>query len=127
MTRPAAKMFSVLLLLIVSALPVMSLADEPASDAVAEINYLLETVAASDCTFIRNGKKHAAADAAEHLQMKRRRGKRYFSTTEEFIERLASKSSWTGKPYLIQCQNEPEQPAGEWFTRYLQDYRSSRN
>ena len=88
-----------------------------------EIDYLLESVASSSCTFIRNGKEHEASDARDHLQMKRRRGKRYFDSTEEFIERLASKSSWTGKPYRIRCDGE-EVNAGDWFTALLTEHRN---
>ncbi len=94
-------------------------------DATVEIDYLLATVASSDCVFIRNGKSHSSADAVDHLQMKRRRGARYFSTTEEFIERLASKSSWTGKLYMIQCHDQPAEPSSAWFTRFLSEYRAS--
>jgi hypothetical protein len=96
-------------------------ADDSAMDA--EIDYLLATVAKSSCTFIRNGKEHDAGDARDHLQMKRRRGKRYFDSTEEFIERLASKSSWTGKPYRIRCGDE-EVDAGDWFTALLTEHRN---
>ena len=88
----------------------------------AEIDFLLESVASSSCTFIRNGKEHGASDARDHLQMKRRRGKRYFDSTEEFIERLASESSWTGKPYRIRCGDE-EVNAKSWFTSRLTVYR----
>lgn len=96
------------------------------SDSNVEIDFLLGTVANSDCKFIRNGKTHSPADAVDHLQMKRRRGARYFTTAEEFIDRLASKSSWSGKPYLIQCQDQAAEPAGDWFTRHLLEYRSAR-
>ena len=42
--------------------------------------------------------------ARDHLQMKRERGKRYYDSTEEYIDRIASKSSWSGKPYKIQLR-----------------------
>lgn len=96
------------------------LADEAATEA--EIDYLIETVAESDCTFIRNGKEHDADDASDHLAMKRRRGKRYFDTADEFIERIASRSSWSGKPYRIRCENR-EVDAADWFTELLGQYR----
>ena len=88
-----------------------------------EIDFLLNTVGNSDCVFTRNGKDHAAGDARDHLQMKRKRGKRYFDSSEEFIERLASKSSWSGKPYFIQCGDEPRVTAKEWFTALLEQHR----
>jgi hypothetical protein len=88
-----------------------------------EIDFLLDTVANSDCIFTRNGKDHAAADARDHLQMKRKRGARYFDSSEEFIEKLASKSSWSGKPYFIQCGSEPRVTAKEWFSALLENHR----
>ncbi|MCP5090845.1 MAG: DUF5329 domain-containing protein, partial [Gammaproteobacteria bacterium] len=71
-----------------------------------EIDHLLNTVASSDCVFIRNGKEHGPQAAKEHLSLKRRRGKRFFSSADEFVENLASSSSWSGKPYFIRCGQE---------------------
>jgi len=90
-----------------------------------EIDYLLDTVATSDCVFIRNGSEHDGASARDHLNLKRRRGKRYFSSADEFVDRLASSSSWSGKPYHIRCGAEEQQLAKDWFTAVLDDYRSS--
>lgn len=108
------------LLLIVQAQAV-SAADSSMDD---EIDFLLAEVASSDCIFVRNGKEHSASDATDHLQMKRRRGKRYFDTTEEFIDRIASKSSWSGKEYLIRCPGQATETAAEWFHRRLEKYRA---
>jgi hypothetical protein len=88
-----------------------------------EIDHLLNTVAGSDCIFIRNGKEHDAAAARDHLALKRRKGKRYYSNTEEFIDRLASSSSWSGKPYRIRCGDD-EVLAATWFTDTLAAYRT---
>lgn len=90
-----------------------------------EIDFLLKAVETSNCTFIRNGKRYDAEAARKHLQMKRERGKKYFSDADEFIENLASKSSWSGKPYFIQCGDDPEQPSAEWFGALLVKYRES--
>lgn len=96
-----------------------------AADATmdAEIDFLISEVARSECKFVRNGKEHSADDAVAHLQMKRRRGKRYFDTTEEFIERIASKSSWSGKEYVIRCPDQSAETAAQWFYRHLHRYR----
>lgn len=103
-----------------------SIADDHVDETVsAEIDYILDTVEASDCTFIRNGKEHEADSARSHLELKRRRGKKYFETAEEFIDRLASSSSWSGKPYHIRC-GEEQVLAKDWFMNVLQDYRASR-
>jgi len=94
-----------------------------ASTLDVEVAYLIDEVSESGCSFVRNGKEHTASEAADHLRMKARRGKRYYDTTEEFIDRIASKSSWSGKPYAIQCGDEPSVAAADWFTRVLSEYR----
>ncbi len=96
-----------------------------ADDGPAEIDYLLNTVGSSDCTFIRNGKRHNAQDAEAHLRMKYRRGKRYAPTSEKFIERLASKSSLSNKPYYIECESEERMAFGQWLMQRLSEYRAS--
>lgn len=88
----------------------------------AEIDFLLQEVGSSRCVFIRNGSEHDADAARDHLALKRRRGRRYFDSAEEFIERIASKSSWSGKPYRIRCDGE-ETTAERWFTDALERYR----
>ena len=98
-------------------------AQADASNMDAEIDFLLDTVVTSNCVFIRNGSEYKSAAARDHLQMKRERGKRYFDNAEEFIEKIASQSSWTGKDYFIQCGDEPTQTANSWFTTLLQKYR----
>ncbi|MGB0157082.1 MAG: DUF5329 family protein [Luminiphilus sp.] len=88
------------------------------TDAETEITALIEAVRESDCEFNRNGSLHSAEAAAEHLELKYSRGKRYADSAEAFIERLASKSSWSGKPYEMICDGET-QPAGDWLTATL--------
>jgi hypothetical protein len=95
-----------------------------AGETEVEIDYLITTVGESGCTFIRNGSRHDAEDAASHMRLKYRRGKRYAPTAELFIERLASKSSFSGKLYFIECEGEEPVPSGEWLGARLEDYRS---
>ena len=88
-----------------------------------EIDFLLESIGSSNCTFIRNGKHYEAAAAEDHLRMKYRRGKRYASSSEEFIERLASKSSMSKKVYYIECAGDAKIPSGDWLRKRLSEYR----
>ncbi len=94
-----------------------------ANEAPAEIEYLLTTIGSSDCTFIRNGTRHDAQDAEAHMRMKYRRGKRYAPTGEEFIERLASSSSLSKKPYYIECESEERMAFGQWLMQRLHELR----
>jgi hypothetical protein len=95
-----------------------------ATEVEAEIEYLVSAVGSSDCTFIRNGKRHKAESAEDHLRMKYRRGRKYASTAEDFIKYLASASSWTKKTYYIECEGQQAVPTGEWLTAHLEEYRN---
>lgn len=108
------------LLLIFCLLPTGARADE---ELPAEIDYLLESVGGSDCTFIRNGARYDSRTAESHLRMKYRKGKRYAPTTEKFIERLASKSYLSRKLYYIECDGEEKMPSGNWLMDRLGEYR----
>ena len=95
-----------------------------AASSETEIEYLLDFVSASGCTFVRNGSEHSSVDAAEHLRLKYRRGRRYADTAEEFIDNLASKSSWTGRAYRVICEGRAE-PSADWLHRALDSYRAA--
>jgi hypothetical protein len=110
-----------LLLLTCSLSAPMLVADEQVESEVA---YLLEFVAGSGCDFVRNGSSHDPEEAADHLRLKYSRGKRYVNNAEQFIDRLASESSWTGRPYSVTCDGQ-SQPAGPWLHRALTTYRAS--
>ena len=94
-----------------------------AEETDPEIEYLLSAVATSGCLFVRNGKEHPADEAESHLRMKYSRGSRYVSNADDFIKRIASKSSWTGKHYQIKCPDEDIQPSGQWLSNHLSSYR----
>ena len=111
-------------LALLTTLALLSPAAVFAGDAEAEIDYLITSVGESGCTFIRNGSRHEAEDAASHMRLKYRRGKRYATTAELFIERLASKSSMSGKLYTIDCPGSEIVPSGEWLAERLQEYRA---
>ena len=71
-----------------------------------KINHLIKYVADLEgATFIRNGESYAAKDAAEHLQMKRRKAGSRVTTAREFIDGLASESYISGKPYQIKMKD----------------------
>lgn len=113
---------ALLLGLILSLPPLVAGAD----DAIpAEIDFLLDSIGSSNCTFIRNGKQYDSAAAEDHLRMKYRKGRRYASTSEEFIERLASKSFLSKKRYFIECDGDEKTPSGDWLIKRLREYRAT--
>ena len=101
----------------------LAVADD-ASQITSEIDHLIAAIGASGCTFVRNGKEHSAAEAESHIRSKYRRGKRYAKTTEAFIERLASQSSMSKKPYWMMCPGSEPIQSGDWLRAELAAYRS---
>ena len=87
--------------------------------AETEIRSLIHAVRKSGCEFDRNGTLYAAERAAEHLELKYARGKRYADSAEAFIERLATGSSWSGEPYWMICDGD-NTLAAEWLSKKLE-------
>ncbi len=98
-----------------------------AKAAQREIDGLIAALGDSGCEFERNGSWHDANKARAHLQKKydylRKRG--LADTAELFIERGASKSSMSGKPYRVRCPNKAVDTAAHWFEQRLQMLRTA--
>src|SRR6266487_2444956 len=75
-----------------------------------KITHLISYVRSLDATFIRNGSGYNPSQAADHLQVKRSYAGSKITTAEDFIGKLASRSSLTGKPYLVRFKNGKEFP-----------------
>jgi hypothetical protein len=108
------------------AAPLSAFAAAPAPAARGEIDHLFEYVAhAAECRFERNGSWHDMGEARSHLAMKYEflasRGKA--DTAEDFIENAATRSSITGKNYLVECRGGPAIPSAEWLRAELARYR----
>ena len=95
-----------------------------AGTAEEEVEYLINQVAESGCTYTRNGSEHPSTDAADHLRLKYRRGKKYVNSAEQFIDRLATESSWSGKPYTMTCEGTVSSSAA-WLHQALREHRQS--
>ena len=92
-----------------------------------EINALFMSLAQSKCEFNRNGSWYSTKQATDHLQQKYGylAGKGTITTTESFIDLAASKSSVSGKPYLVRCADKPVIESKQWFTEELKALRSA--
>ena len=113
-------MRTILTALLLSAVALGAMA---ADDYDAEVQYLLTYVEESGCTFVRNGSEHDSAGAADHLRLKYSRGGKYVNSAEQFIDRLATESSWTGRAYTVTCDGVT-QPSGEWLHSALEAHRN---
>jgi hypothetical protein len=93
----------------------------------AKIMKLIEAVGnlPEGTEFIRNGESHTRQEAADHLRSKYNRAKKRIKSAADFIEHIASKSSLSGKDYLIKLPGEEPVTANEFFKRELSGINSS--
>jgi len=113
----------VLLLALGTSFPALS--SEPDEATKKEISYLINHLASSGCQFNRNGTWYDSSRAVSHLKRKYEYLLKsdLVPNTEAFIERAASESSASGKPYLVKCGNEPEVQSAVWFREALAKFR----
>lgn len=78
----------------------------PGAGEQHRIDALLDAVAADrHSRFVRSGVEYSGADAARFLRAKLQAQGASVQTAEDFIERIASRSSTTGRPYRV-CRTE---------------------
>lgn len=117
------KIFSLIFALIVFP---CSISTAYADAAPGEIHHLINYLAISKCSFIRNGSAHSSSEAVAHMEKKYRYFRRKIKSAEQFIEFSASKSTLSGEPYWIKCPGTEEQLSSVWLLAELQRYRQSR-
>ncbi|HMN40716.1 MAG TPA: DUF5329 family protein [Phycisphaerales bacterium] len=79
------------------------------------IETLLDALANSEAMFIRNGVEYSGRDAASHLRRKWRAAGDQIATLNAFIDHLASRSSETGRPYLVRTPDGRIVESAEWM------------
>ena len=119
---------ALLICVILTATPFICARAEPPPDVHAEIDYLLQYVETSGCAFYRNGVWYESARATAHLRTKYDylAARKLIVTTEDFIEKAATKSSMSGLPYKIRCGTGDEIASADWLRQALASYRASR-
>lgn len=101
-----------------------------ASSDTAKITYLLNKIEASGAIFIRNGEEHPSKKAREHLEYKVKMAKRMFwffgpekeMSVDEFIDKIASKSSTTDKDYHVRLKDGRTLTTKKWLRELLEKY-----
>ncbi len=93
-----------------------------------EVNFLLGYVEGSGCAFYRNGTWYDSKAAQAHL-----RGKYEFlvadsliNSSEDFIERAATLSSFSGQPYEVRCGGAATITSNQWLRAELARFRMSK-
>jgi hypothetical protein len=94
---------------------------EPPVRVQTEGNFLLGYVEGSGCEFFRNGTWYDSRAAQVHLREKYKYlvAGNLVSTTEEFIERAATESSFSGQPYEIRCRGGVTVNSSQWLREEL--------
>lgn len=104
--------------------PVCAVTLAPANKS--EIDALLMVLKVSGCQFNRNGTWYSSQDAQAHLVRKLDYlvNKNAVASSEQFIERAATRSSVTGQAYTVRCGKESSVPGSVWLARELNILRA---
>jgi len=88
------------------------------------IAHLLQYTAESKHVFIRNGQEFSASDAARLMRYKCKANRDEIETAEDFIRLAATKSTVSGKPYLVKMADGKAVPTAEWLAEALRQFRA---
>jgi hypothetical protein len=116
------------LALLITLLALPAVAAEPDETARTEIAHLLQYLESSGCQFQRNGSWYPPARAADHLNQKYEYllKKGLVTSAETFIERAATESSQSGKPYSVKCGAAAPVPSADWMREELKRFRAQK-
>jgi len=90
-----------------------------------EVEHLINFVKTSSCEINRNDQYHDGEKALAHIQLKYDYFRNKIKTTEQFIEYSATKSTMSGKFYLVRCGDQPPQKTKDWLLHELERYRKN--
>ena len=80
-----------------------------------KIEAALQRIGNSDLVFVRNGSEHTGKAAAEHLRSKLKQAGESVKTFDDFVDKVATKSSLSGKPYLVKFKDGRSQELAAWL------------
>ncbi len=130
LSRPFAKhlahhfTFAVALLVILAA-PSFARAQSLPATEKQKIEALIKHVGElKDAKFVRNGSTYEPATAARFLRGKWDANKSEVKTARDFIDKVATKSGTSGKPYLMRYNDGKEIPSREFFLAELKKIES---
>jgi hypothetical protein len=109
-----------LLLLLALLLPFSLKAEQKPGGEADKIERLIKHIEGlSGASFIRNGSDYDAKTAARFLRGKWQREEKRITTVTEFIDKVGTKSSTSGKPYLIRFKDGREIPCADYLREIL--------
>ena len=92
-----------------------------------EVEHLINYLETSNCLMVRNGGSHEGAEAAKHVRRKYKYFRDDISSTEQFIELSATRSTMSSKPYEVHCPGEPPIKSADWLLAELEAFRGERS
>ena len=95
-------------------------------DLESTVAYLTDQVARSDLTFIRNGEPYSGTEAAKHMHRKYDHFRDEIQTAEDFIDRAATRSLFSGEPYVVVTAAGERLPTAAWLRTLLRECRAAR-
>jgi hypothetical protein len=109
-----------LLLLVATAAPLDLRAAEKPGTEKEKIEALIKNLEnLKDATFIRNNSDYDAKTAARFLRGKWQAHEKEIKTATDFIDKVASVSGTSGKPYVIRFKDTREVKCGEYLKEEL--------
>ena len=101
---------------------------QPANNAQREVESLFAAIEHSGCEFFRNGSWHSGLQAGLHLHQKYDYlvARNRVASAEQFIDEVATKSSFSGQPYRVRCGQGIEVPSQQWMREQLARIRVPR-
>ena len=100
-------------------LPSTADAESPSMTLAQQIEHLIDFIRDSPCAFIRNGTEYDGGKAAAHLRRKLDYAGKKIQTAEQFIDKLATGSSMTGKAYKIRFADGRTVESAVYFREQL--------
>ena len=95
-------------------------ADLPAAEKT-KIEALISNIEnLGDAKFIRNGSEYDAKTAAKFLRGKWDNKAKEIASAKDFIDKAATKSDTSGKPYMIQIKGQAATPCGSYLQAELE-------
>lgn len=99
-------------------------ADVPPAQ-VKEIDHLVSYIKNSGCVVNRNGTDYPADEGLVHILRKYDYFRDDISSTEEFIELSATKSTMSGSYYTVICEGEKTVKTRDWLLTELARFRKT--
>jgi hypothetical protein len=99
---------------------------EPPINVQIEVNFLLGYIEGSGCEFYRNGTWHDSKAAQTHLRDKYKYfvARNQINATEDFIEKAATESSFSGQAYQVRCNGGVPVTSNQWLRAELARFRT---